>query len=133
MVATIRNYALGMSEFQRLNPVTGSFSERLGRAVRVTTDEMAEVLEAIRRPAEFLDELSDVLHSIVVSVFLMLPNPLHEMPFCWGLIFFLSGGRTAWKHGKRFGEYGCVRSLRHCGKDHVCLNRKLVKDVNIEQ
>ena len=128
MAATFRNYAIGMSEYQRLNPVVGSFSQRLMRAIGVTRDEVVELVDAIRWPSEFLDELSDVLHSVVVSAFMMLPRMLHEMPVCWGFVFFLSGGRTAWKHGKRFGEYGCVRSMRHCGKDHVCFNRKLAEE-----
>lgn len=91
--------------------------------IRAMISEMREVLEAIilGRPLEVILELCDVWHAFLCTIAILLLGVWSQYQGVYYILYTISP-YTAWKHGNRYRDYQCVRSLNnHKGEiDHVC-------------
>ena len=116
-------YGRGMVEY-RINNWNGR-SEAMSMAL-ATRDEIIEVIEAIadRDFGGFIAESCDVWHGIVMTLALLVFGSwMRIRPLYW--VFYILCPLTAWKHGERYRQYQCVRSLGHHdskghASNHVC-------------
>jgi hypothetical protein len=119
------NYAIGIAEFQRLNPFeSDNLRDTVSTSIKVTMDEVDEMVDEIKAGewTRAFFEMADVLHSIAVSLILiLLPRKWIEAPWIWYVVFVASGIITPMKHGERFIRHGCVRSEKNCASGkHRC-------------
>ena len=118
------HYGMAMRVYDRANPcsIRSQFIAFL--------DESTEFVEATTalRPADMLDELGDVFHTIGRLVMALLVSlPLVGAAIEPVVAYLpLIGWATARKHTLRYLDYGCIRSERNCqkGKCGVCPSPK---------
>lgn len=125
-LSVLFGYGAGMVVYHRDN-----FSERnrldiFKNTFSALADEFAEAFQELRqfRCSNFLSEICDVWHTVVVlMVRTVLPKAVQNNRSVWCIAFFLAGAVTPWKHGARYLNHGCIRSVVHCRrKDHLCSN-----------
>jgi hypothetical protein len=85
--------------------------------------EVWEVLEAVVkcRPIEVIEELCDVWHATVCMISILVFGTWTQSQFIYYFIYMITP-LTAWKHGDRQRQWGCIRSLNHHKNalNHVC-------------
>lgn len=120
-------YVWGMSLYRYNNRKGNEFADM----VKATKDEFEELKEEVNKRNLFgiFDEANDVWHGIVLSFVILIGGIMVCPNYPW---IFSTCMWSAMKQGRRYVEYGCVRSPNHhnpdgSGIDHVCDRRTFGK------
>jgi hypothetical protein len=119
-------YSQGMAEYVKYNELTENrLSIAIGQLIGIVEEivELAEAIWGLRGFREIGEEISDVWHSIVILVaMIVVPRCLWLKTGFWVVVAFLSLLYPIKKHGGRYLAHGCIRNHKHClAKTHDCI------------
>lgn len=127
-LSVLHGYAIGMIAYHQNNCADGNRWNLFVDSIKALVDELVEVIDELRQCQwkSLFDELADLWHTFVVLIVrAFLPMRAQTWVWVWCLVFFWAGIKTPWKHGSRYLDHRCIRSVKHCKtKDHFCANNR---------